>query len=197
MTKSLKVKEIVTVGKEATAVKHKLHSLLVSTVKVHMDIAHEANKTDDKDAIIKSGLDAVARINGLQNASSYHSKAISVWVGLMLPFTWSQENKLWYFHETESDIVIKGDTFKALRDEPFWEVSPPPEAKPCLMLEDLDKLLKKFDKAVSNPKEGDEIALSALKHIREARKAAQVAHDEKVQAQKLVDAKALISSMEA
>jgi hypothetical protein len=188
---------IVVLGTEAKALKHKLHSLLVSTVKVHMDIAHAANKIDDKEAIVASGLVCVARINAIQASSSYHTKAISVWISLMLPFTWSLENKVWYFHKEESDIVILGSTFKTLRDEPFWEVSPPQAAKPTLMLEELDKLLKKFDKAVANPAEGDEMALSALKHIREARKAAQEEQDKKVLAQKLKDAKELIAAHEA
>ena len=74
--------QIVKVNGAAMSLQQKIHNVAVSILKVWHD---------DKDA-----LKAVARINALQDASPYHTRAFSVWVGMMLPLQWADENKVWF-----------------------------------------------------------------------------------------------------
>ena len=145
--------QIVRVGKDATSLQQKIHNVAVSILKVWHD---------DKDA-----LKAVARINALQDASPYHTRAFSVWVGMMLPLQWADENKVWF---GDVDGVLTGKQFMAARDLPFWKASPPPVAKPFIMADELQKILDKAQKRVDDPKDGDVVNVAAFKHLREALK---------------------------
>ena len=142
---------IVKIAKDAETFQQRIHNYAVSILKVWHD---------DKDA-----LKAIARINALQDASPYHTRAFSVWVGLMLPLMWAKENKVWY---GDVDAVLTGKEFMAARDLPFWKASPPPVAQPWIMADALQKILDKAQKRVDDPKEGDKVNVAAFKHLREA-----------------------------
>ena len=144
---------IVKIAKDAETFQQRIHNYAVSILKVWHD---------DKDA-----LKAVARINALQDASPYHTRAFSVWVGLMLPLEWSKENKVWY---CDKDTILKGKPFMAARDLPFWKASPPTVAKPFIMADELQKILDKSIKRAEKPKDGDVVNVAAFKHLREALK---------------------------
>ena len=110
---------------------------------------------------------AAQALTALQNASPYHSNAFSKWVGMYLPLQWADEGKTWYSHKSECHLL--SDTFREARDNPFWTVSPPPEAKPFVMMEELDRLIKKAQKHIDQPVEGDEINPEMVRQLQSLR----------------------------
>ena len=82
--------------------------------------------------------------NKLANAAGYHGKALANWISMKLPLAFSDENDKWY---VPADAKVNGDTFKSCRDEPFWEVSPPPSYEPTNFQALLEALLAKNAKA--------------------------------------------------
>ena len=149
--------QIVRVGKDATSLQQKIHNVAVSILKVW----------HDEKGVDGAALKAVARINALQDASPYHTRAFSVWVGMMLPLQWADENKVWF---GDVDGVLTGKQFMAARDLPFWKASPPPKAQPFIMADELQKILDKAQKRADDPKDGDVVDVAAFKHLREALK---------------------------
>ena len=149
---------ILDVAKSAGSLQQKIHNIAVSICKVWHD---------SKGTIEDSKL-AFNRLTALQNASPYHANAFSQWVALKLPMAaWSKENKTWY--ATKDNNKLMGKVFIALRDETFWMVSPAPEAKPIDLGMDLEKLIKKIEKRIDNPVDGDVIDIASLKFLRQAR----------------------------
>ena len=149
---------ILNIAKSAGSLQQKIHNVAVSICLVWHD---------SKGTIEDSKL-AFNRLTALQNASPYHSNAFSQWVALKLPMAaWSKENKTWY--ATKDNNKLMGKVYIALRDEPFWLVSPAPEAKPIDLGMDLERLIKRLEKRKDNPVNGDVIPTAALKHLREAR----------------------------
>ena len=153
---------ILDVAKSAGSLQQKIHNVAVSICLVWHD---------SKGTIEDSKL-AFNRLTALQNASPYHSNAFSQWVALKLPMaTWSKENKTWYcaVHTQINNNKLMGKVYIALRDEPFWLVSPAPEAKPIDLGMDLERLIKKIEKRIDNPVDGDVIDVASLKFLRQAR----------------------------
>ena len=149
---------ILDVAKSAGSLQQKIHNIAVSICLVWHD---------SKGTIEDSKL-AFNRLTALQNASPYHANAFSQWVALKLPMaTWSKENKTWY--ATKDNNKLMGKVYIALRDEPFWLVSPAPEAKPIDLGMDLERLIKKIEKRIDNPVDGDVIDVASLKFLRQAR----------------------------
>jgi len=108
------------------------------------------------------------RLNALQAASPYHSNAFATWVGVQLPMAkWSDESKAWYAHS--DDAKLMGKVFIEARDNPFWKVAPAPKVNPLDLSAEIDRLIKKAEKRIDAPVEGDVIALASLKFLREAR----------------------------
>mgnify|MGYP003655869801 CR=1 FL=1 len=143
---------IVSLGTDALKVQQKIHNLAVSTCLVW----HDSSKI------------AFNRLTAIQNASPYHSNAFSQWVALKLPMgEWSKESKTWYAKKDNNKLM--GKVYTALRDEPFWKVAPAPEAKPIDLGMDLEKLIKKIEKRIDNPVDGDVIDIASLKFLRQAR----------------------------
>lgn len=97
---------------------------------------------------------AAEYFTSLTKASPYHGKAVSNWIVMFTPCKWSNETKGFYAHE---DDRVNGDNFKEARDNPFWEVSPPPEPKPFDAFELLNNLLAKNAKRSAEHKEGDHV----------------------------------------
>ena len=149
---------ILDVAKSAGSLQQKIHNIAVSICKVW----HDSKGTIEDSKI------AFNRLTALQNASPYHANAFSQWVALKLPMaTWSKENKTWY--ATKDNNKLMGKVYIALRDEPFWLVSPAPEAKPIDLGMDLERLIKKIEKRIDNPVDGDVIDVASLKFLRQAR----------------------------
>ena len=149
---------ILDVAKSAGSLQQKIHNIAVSICKVWHD---------SKGTIEDSKL-AFNRLTALQNASPYHANAFSQWVALKLPMAaWSKENKTWYAIKDNNKLMVK--VFIALRDETFWMVSPAPEAKPIDLGMDLERLIKKIEKRIDNPVDGDVIGVASLKFLRQAR----------------------------
>jgi len=147
--------QIVKVNGAAMSLQQKIHNVAVSILKVW----------HDEKGVEGAALKAVARINALQDASPYHTRAFSVWVGMMLPLEWSAEAKVWY---CDKDTVLKGKPFMAARDLPFWKASAPPQAQPFIMADELQRILDKAVKRAEDPKEGDVVDVAAFKHLRDA-----------------------------
>ena len=153
---------ILDIAKSAGSLQQKIHNVAVSICKVWHD---------SKGTIEDSKL-AFNRLTALQNASPYHANAFSQWVALKLPMAaWSKENKTWYcaVHTQINNNKLMGKVYIALRDEPFWLVSPAPEAKPIDLGMDLERLIKKIEKRIDNPVDGDVIDVASLKFLRQAR----------------------------
>ena len=149
--------QITKVNDAAMTLQQKIHNVAVSILKVW----------HDEKGVDGAALKAVARINALQDASPYHTRAFSVWVGMMLPLQWADENKVWF---GDVDGVLSGKQFMAARDLPFWKASPPPKAQPFIMADELQKILDKAQKRADDPKDGDVVDVAAFKHLREALK---------------------------
>lgn len=149
---------ILNIAKSAGSLQQKIHNVAVSICLVW----HDSKGTIEDSKI------AFDRLTALQNASPYHANAFSQWVALKLPMaTWSKENKTWY--ATKDNNKLMGKVYIALRDEPFWLVSPAPEAKPIDLGMDLERLIKKIEKRIDNPVDGDVIDVASLKFLRQAR----------------------------
>jgi len=149
---------IVAVAKDAGSLQQKIHNVAVSILKVW----HDSNA--DVEAMQK----AFERLNALQSASPYHANAFAVWVGVQLPMAkWSDESKAWYAHS--DDAKLMGKVFIAARDNPFWKVAPAPKVNPLDLAAEIARLIKKVEKRIETPVEGDVIELASLKFLREAR----------------------------
>jgi len=149
---------IVAVAKDAGSLQQKIHNVAVSILKVW----HDSNA--DVEAMQK----AFERLNALQSASPYHANAFAVWVGVQLPMAkWSDESKAWYAHS--DDAKLMGKVFIAARDNPFWKVAPAPKVNPLDLSAEIARLIKKVEKRIETPVEGDVIELASLKFLREAR----------------------------
>jgi len=59
--------------------------------------------------------------------------------------------------------------FIAARDNPFWKVAPAPKVNPLDLAAEIARLIKKVEKRIETPVEGDVIELASLKFLREAR----------------------------
>jgi len=153
---------ILNIAKSAGSLQQKIHNVAVSICLVWHD---------SKGTIEDSKL-AFNRLTALQNASPYHSNAFSQWVALKLPMAaWSKENKTWYcaVHTQINNNKLMGKVYIALRDEPFWLVSPAPKVNPMDLNAEIAKLIKRAEKRKDNPIEGDVIDTASLKFLRQAR----------------------------
>lgn len=144
----------VKLSKDATSVRNRIHSLMTSA------LYHWFKGTIGAEQ-------AVDYVNAIVEASPYHRKAAAKWVQLLTPFQWSDETKKFFAHK---DSKLKESKFLEARDKPFWEVSPPPEAKPMDIWEEIDRLIQKAEKHKEKPVEGDIIDFNVVNALREARK---------------------------
>lgn len=107
---------ILQVRKDGQKLKHKIHNVALSIIR-----AWGTGQIKDQEP--------ADYFNSLSDAAGYHGKPLANWLDLKLKgkLAFSDENDKWY---VEKDAKVNGDDFKSCRDEPFWEVSPPPPAKP-------------------------------------------------------------------
>jgi hypothetical protein len=146
---------ILQVEKDGIKLKHKIHNVALSII------------TAWGKGMIKDQ-EPADYFNKLANAAGYHGKALANWISMKLPLAFSDENDKWY---VPADAKVNGDTFKSCRDEPFWEVSPPPKPVPFDAQALLFALLEKNQKKAADPsklKEGDKLLEPAqVRAIRE------------------------------
>jgi len=147
-------KHIVSVGKNATSLKVKIHSLGVTIA------ARWASHPTDGRACAKL-------LTELQQASPYHSKAFASWVS-MLGMQWAEETETWYIQEGQK---LKKDALDSAKINPFWEVSPPPKANPLtdeMVVKMLEGILKKQQKHDKESVDGDDYSKKGNESIRAA-----------------------------
>lgn len=146
---------ILQVEKDGIKLKHKIHNVALSIITAW-----------GKGQI--TGQEPADYFNKLASAAGYHGKALANWISVKLPLAFSDENDKWY---VPVDAKVNGDTFKSCRDEPFWEVSPPPKPVPFDATALLFALLDKNQKKAADPtklKEGDKLLEPAMvRSIRE------------------------------
>ena len=109
---------------------------------------------------------AAELFNALASASPYHAKAVNNWIKMFTPLEWSDETKGWFAHV---EARVNGDTFKEMRNNPFWQVSPPADPKPFDALAMLEALLAKNAKKLAKHGEEDKVLSNAqMNAIRKA-----------------------------
>ena len=150
------------VQKDAERLQNKIHRVGVSILKVW----HDGYDKNDPAKTQAAAQLAAERLTALGNASPYHRNAFFRWVTL-LGLHWADEGKTWFAHAGENNRLM-GKKFIEMRDKPFWEVSPPPQAKPFIMMAELQRLIDKAAKHVKDPVEGDEVDVKALNKLRRA-----------------------------
>lgn len=166
MTMDQIVQSVATIERNAGTLQSRIHRTAVSLLK----LVHDKK--------IKPA-DAAPIMTNIQKASPYHANAFSQWVALKTPFLWADETKTWY---AAPDFEFKGKAFMAARDEPFWEVSPPKEAKPIDLMADIQRLIDKAVKRTERDEglvEGDNIPMDVIRQLRSVvadHKEAQVDH---------------------
>lgn len=153
------------VEKDAKSLQQKIHNIAVSILQHWQDVSGKT-ATKDEDAITVAKASA-EMLNKLQEASPYHRRAFSVWVGTFCPLQWSEETKGWYVN-TNDEYRLKGKTYVEARDTPFWKLSPPPVAKPFIMYDELERLVNKAVKHSAKHVEGDAFCTEATNKLREA-----------------------------
>ncbi len=143
---------ILQVKKDGIKLKHKIHNVALSIITAW-------GKGQIKDQA------PADYFNALCDAAGYHAKALGRWMELKLKgkLAFSDENDKWY---VMADAKVNGDDFKACRDEPFWEISPPPKFEPMDFQGMLYALLDKNAKA-SSPEAIEKRKASALKQGKE------------------------------
>ncbi len=126
---------ILAVKKDGIKLKHKIHNVALSIITAW----GKGNIKDQAPADY---------FNSLCDAAGYHAKPLGRWIELKLKgkLAFSEETDKWY---VMADAKVNGDDFKACRDEPFWEVSPPPKFEPMDFQAMLYALLDKNAKASS------------------------------------------------
>lgn len=126
---------ILQVKKDGIKLKHKIHNVALSIITAW-------GKGQIKDQV------PADYFNALCDAAGYHAKPLGRWIELKLKgkLAFSEETDKWY---VMADAKVNGDDFKACRDEPFWEVSPPPKFEPMDFQAMLYALLDKNAKASS------------------------------------------------
>lgn len=148
---------ILQVEKDGIKLKHKIHNVALSII------------TAWGKGLIKDQ-EPADYFNKLAKAAGYHGKALANWLDLKLKgkLAFSEETGKWY---VVAGAKVNGDDFKACRDEPFWEVSPPPKPVPFDAQALLLALLDKNQKKAADPsklKEGDKLLEPAqVRAIRE------------------------------
>lgn len=140
--------------KDAKSVRDRLHSLATST------FYHWFKGTI-------TGEQAATYMNAIVQASPYHRKAVAKWVNELTPFQWSEEKGEFFAHKNQK---IKESVFLKAKTTPFWEVSPPPEAKPLDLWEEIDRIIDKAQKHVEKPVEGDVVDMKVMRGLRDLQK---------------------------
>lgn len=137
----LLVKGIAGIEKTAGKLRDDIHKAGVSAAKLFHDKKITAQ-------------DMANCLTMIQKASPYHANAFSKWVGVFFPtLEFAKEGEAW-FAKPDVDHKLMGKDFIALRDKPFWEVSPPAKAQPFDDVAALERLLGQAVKHYKTVQEG-------------------------------------------
>lgn len=137
---------ILAIEKDGVKLTHKIHNVGLSIIRLWGKREIEPQKAADL-------------FTALAKASPYHGKAVSNWIKMHTPCDWSDEAKGFFAH---AESRVNGDNFKAARDNPFWEVTPPPNVKPFDGLDLLKALLTKNAARATKGVEGDKLLPNSL-----------------------------------
>lgn len=156
------------VSDTAQSLQNKIHNVAASILH-YWQVGSGATKITD-DAAFAAAEVAAERLNHLMEASPYHRQAFAKWVALMTPLLWSDENKKFYASKAEGQTFrLTGKTFMEARDNPFWEVSPPPKVNPLDIFGEIDKLIQKAERHGKKPVEGDILPGDIVRALRDLR----------------------------
>lgn len=142
---------IVQIRKDGETLRQKIHNVAVTLMKHWHD-----NPT--------SGASVAEKMNALADAAGYHSRALGVWVQTLSPMKVSEENGKFYVH---ADDKLMGKAFTAMRDKPFWEVSPPSKPKPLDIYAEVQALIDRAQKRMEKPVDGDVIDGAVIRGLRD------------------------------
>lgn len=148
-------KLIATIEKDGNSLKTKIHSVAICL------LSHWANNPE-------AGPEVSEKMTDLQNASPYHSKSFADWVAVCCNMQWADDTKRWY---VQKDQKFKKDALDNAKNNPFWEVSPPPAPKPFtdeMVVAMLENILKKKERHTDKPVEGDAFTNKGNEQIRAA-----------------------------
>lgn len=110
------------------------------------------------------GQEAASLLTQLQTNTPWHGRSLATWIGLVSGMNWSDEKECWFVHTDQKFTKEKLDYAKA---NPFWTVSPPPKAKPMVLLDDIQKLIDRAAKRLEKPKtDEDQIDAATLRALR-------------------------------
>lgn len=143
------------VASESGKLQTKIHAVCISIL---VGWANDAER----------GAKAAEYFTALQNSVPWHGKSVANWIGLVSGMKWSEETERWY---VQAGQKFGKDKLDYAKKNPFWEVSPPPKAKPLtdeLVLKLLESILEKQKKHEKKPVEGDAFSKAGNEHIRAA-----------------------------
>lgn len=138
-------KEIGLVQKDGQKLRHRIHNVALSII-----TAWGKRLMDDAAA--------ADLFTALGKAAGYHGKPLANWIAIMLPLTYDEKSERW---AALPAAVVNQETFIRAKDEPFWEVSPPPKPQPFDALALLESLLDKNSKKASKGTSPDDKLLPA------------------------------------
>ena len=140
------LKGIVSIEKRTATLRQNIHQVAVSILKAW--------------AISKDAKTAAHRATQLlEAADKYKAQAIVNWFAVYAGFEYSDK----VFTYTETTIEVSA--VQAARDEPYWELSPPKDAKPFDLSGQIMALIEKAQKRRTKPKDGDNIPADLLSKL--------------------------------
>lgn len=142
---------IVQIRKDGETLRQKIHNVAVTLMKYWHDNPSKGSVVAEK-------------MNDLADAAGYHARALGVWVQTLSPMKVSEENGKFYVH---TDDKLMGKAFMAMRDKPFWEVSPPSKPKPMDIFAEVQSLIERAQKRMEKPVDGDVIDVAVIRGLRD------------------------------
>lgn len=141
-------------ARDAGRLQYRIHNIAVSILRVWHDEGEPFAQ------------EATEYLNNLMEASPYHTKAVSVWIGKNTNLSFSEDNSRFYIDPAkEGSSVVYDRQFKAGRDVPFWKLSPPSKAQPFDLNAEIVKLLERARKHAAKPREGDVVPMDKLRAL--------------------------------
>jgi hypothetical protein len=124
---------------------------------------------DQKSAETRSAMAVVASevLTNLGNASPYHRQSFFKWVATIPGMQWSSSEKAWFVNSND-EVRLMGKAFIELRDTPFFDLTPPPEAKPFDLVAQITALVDRAEKRQVKNNEQDTISSEVLNKLRAA-----------------------------
>lgn len=138
-------KGILSVGKRATSLRNDIHCLCVSIL-ANWAQSGAANVATAKAAAL------------LENVDKYHAQAIVNWFSVYGGFDYNSKDKSFRYGAT----TIAVERVQEAREEPFWKLTPPKEAKAFDLPGKIQGIIEQARKRQAKSKEGDVIPQEML-----------------------------------